>query len=1218
MNKILKVVCCILVFLLVVLYSWFLFILPRNVDLNVYKPVFQKFVLENTGVKFNCGNLKFTTSPFLEVGVKTDNLNLILPDNSKLFTAKSFSGKVFLPSLLLSTIHVSSAKFDSPKFNIEIVDSDRFRVAKTYEDLVNKRRQQRLAKKSFISEKFISKFPFDISKMKIIVSSLQMKDYNVLLEDTLAGHKLALQGEQLDLGYFDGKTAKIKTEAKLLSDNQANISAKIDIDTFLPDLSKLEQEEEDFEAVYKLPFVNPVLAYRNYNLKSNINSKLKIRKDHKDKKIKMYGFVNVEDTTITMSGLELPKSYFRLHSNGTLENIDTKLYVTDKEYINLMGSVDYGMTPYVDLKLKSPKVRLVNILNVAKAYLDTVHIKNDIEYMAASGYVLANASLKTDFTDIVSSGKVIVREGNIIDKNIKLLVNDINANFFFDNNVFQVVDTRALINNHPIKLSGRIDNNSIANFSIIGDKIPLPGLYKAFAPKNMKSTLDLVSGFVSVNAQLTGEIKDVAALLEVDLDNLVLKDPQGNFVLSNSSSHLGIANSLGKLKGRIKNSGFNLLLPKSNSVVHNDLLTVDIDNRLLKTNNSIIKFNNRSEIEVFGNIKNVLSNPEAKFWIDGKMASTDLIKLLDKDQVKYFDMKGAIPVKVLIKFINDRLVIVAQAQADNMNYITPVNLAGVVGKQSIFQILIEKKNDIIKLNKSGLFVKSKSTPFVSDLRENLSGAKEIISLRAMVSNLNTTPFINVIKLSVPKSLVGSLSIFKKSHFVFGGGLYIFGEFDDPHINGTFNVRDFSIPEVLTSIRHIVVNFSNNDINILFNDVNVNGSDANIEVNTSWNLLKRNVLSNVSLASRFLEIYKVQSAMMRLSNVLSSSTRDGSGFDYEILKGNFKIKNIKTLKSVMYNTSGHLALLDNVLYLSDLKTNFLGGNISGEVSNNLKLNEFKAKLNGKNFNVEKLFAEIFNMKDVLSGVLNFKINITCRGSKYEECLKSLKGYTDFNVRNGKLGPFGKFENFLMAENVRNNSILSSNVGIILPDIVEIDTSQFNYMFGHLVFNRGLAKLQPVKTQGRVMSMNITGVVDLLDDSAELKLNGKVSSDFAENLGALYALNPSVISKLDKETDLVKDFANYSGVISEKELHLIPHINSASNENEIAIFEVLLHGDTRLPLKMIKSFKWLASEEDMEKAKLHIEKFGAPEVINETKGEPSEIVPEKLQNEVIDNE
>ena len=93
-----------------------------------------------------------------------------------------------------------------------------------------------------------------------------------------------------------------------------------------------------------------------------------------------------------------------------------------------------------------------------------------------------------------------------------------------------------LINNRPLKVSGKIDANSIANFNIEGDKIPLKGLYLAFAPRDIKRDYDLQSGILTLNAKVVGEIKDIAAILKSDLENLIVRDRAGNFVISNKSS----------------------------------------------------------------------------------------------------------------------------------------------------------------------------------------------------------------------------------------------------------------------------------------------------------------------------------------------------------------------------------------------------------------------------------------------------------------------------------------------------------------------------------------------------------------------------------------------------------------------------------------------------------------------------------------------------------
>ncbi len=1198
MKKYFKVLGYILLTILVCLYLSFLFILPRKIDLNVYKPDIQKFVVEHTGLNIDYDSINVITTPLLEAGVKTSNTKVTLPDNSVLFSADSFKGKVFLPGLLWLSVNVSCADVEKPKLNVEILNSEKFKVAKVYEDLVNKRRQERRLKPSLVDESEITQLPFDMSKIKVRVPALKLNNYSAMIDDVSAGHKLTLQGEQLKLGYFNGKNVKLKTKAEFLSDNDTNITANIDIDSFIPEFLPAEQEEEDNEAVFELPFVNPVTAYRDYNLKSIINSKLKIRKDKNDEKFRMYGFVDIEGTTVTMSGLQLPESYFRLHSKGTLSEIETNLYVTDKEFINLEGTIDYGKNPYLDLSLKSPKVHLANILKITKAYLDTIHIKNDIEYMSASGYLLANANLKTDFTDIISTGKVVVRGGNIVDKNIGLLFNDINANLFFDDNVFKVTDTHALINNHLLELAGKVDSNSIANLYIKGDRIPLPALYTAFAPRDIKQAYNLISGFLTINAKITGEIKDIAALWESDLDNLVLRDRKGNFILSNSSAHFGIANSLGKIRGRIKNKGFKLVLLKTNSEIRNDLLTVDIDNKLIKANKSNFKLNNNSQIAFSGSVENYISNPESKFFTDGHFAASDLGHLLGKQIAPYFDIKGVLPCKASFRAKGKKINLIAQVKANEVNYITPVKFEEFAGKQTILQFMLEKNGDTIKVNRTGLYTSNdKSRSFVNNLPANLVGTREVVAVRAMVSNLSTNPFINIIKITIPKTLNGSIHIFKNSKFTLGGQVYIFGTPQEPHINGNFDIRNLHIPEIFTSIRHIAIDLHPKNVNAILNDVDANGSDFKVSLNTTWNLLPKLVLSEVNVSSRFANADKLNKTAQSLMKVLPSSSgasAKNADIPVEIRRGSIKFKKLVSGKLVVLNTTARLSLLKNILYLNKLKTNPLGGQVHGDVSMNLLSTRLDAKVYGKNFSIEKVLLDVLNMKDTLSGNLKFAADISMKGLSVEEQMKTLKGSVDFDVKNGQLGPFGKFENFLMAENIRDNAFFSSTIGSVISDIVTVDTSHFNYMYGRLTFADGVAEVAPLKTQGDVMSMYVAGKVNLLDNSADLKLRGKLASSFSDKLGPLANINPINLVKNTPGLNIVaaKTFMVFCEVLSEEEMRAIPHLGAGKSDDYATKFQIKLHGDTRKPLKMIKSFKWLALDSEIESAQDFVDTIPTP--------------------------
>ena len=119
--------------------------------------------------------------------------------------------------------------------------------------------------------------------------------------------------KELVLGYFNGKTAKVKTNASILSDGQTNVAANIDIDSFIPEPSKLDEEDDKMQRA-EVPYANIVEIYRTYDLKTNADLKLKIRQ--KNEEYKLNGYANVDDFTLKLANYTLPKSYAHLKFKG--------------------------------------------------------------------------------------------------------------------------------------------------------------------------------------------------------------------------------------------------------------------------------------------------------------------------------------------------------------------------------------------------------------------------------------------------------------------------------------------------------------------------------------------------------------------------------------------------------------------------------------------------------------------------------------------------------------------------------------------------------------------------------------------------------------------------------------------------------------------------------------------------------------------------------------
>lgn len=1195
MYKFLKITGYVFLSILLCLYLTFLFILPKAINVNTYKSQIQQSVKDNTELVVDFDNIEVLTTPFLEAGAKVKNLSVKLPDGSILFSADSIKGKVFLPSLLWLSVRVTGAEVNSPYLNVEIMNGEKFKVSKIYEDIINKQRAERRANPQKNIEEENS-LPFDISKIKVFVPNFKLNNYNVVVNDLKAKHKLTLCGEDLKLGYYNGEYAKLKTNAKFLSDDVVNITANLDIASFIPKFTPSEVEEDD-EAVFALPFINPVLAYRDYNLKSDINSKITVKQNKKDKKISAKGYLNIDNTTLTLSGLELPKSYFNVLAKGQTLDIDTNLYVTDVENLALSGQINYGKKPYTDISVKASKLHFANILTIVKAYMDTIHIKNGIENMSASGYLQSDFRVKTDFKSLESQGNFVIRDGNIYDRNVGLLFENINANFLLDNNMLQVKDTHVLINKHPLSVSGKIDETSLADVKVNADRIPLKGLYLAFAPKDIKNSYNLNSGCLTLKAKLTGEIKELIALAKVEVEDFVFTDKLSNFVVSNKSARFGIINTPDLLRGKFKNQGFRLTIPATKSVIYNDLLVADIDDKDIILKDSSINLNAKSNVNFNAKVLNYLANPDVKMVADGILYDMDLKTLVGDSIAPYLHSKGGIPLKVNFGSKGKKMKAVVQLQSDAESFITPVTIDQFRGKNILAQLLIEKNADVIKVYKSGLFVRKSHAKFRDELSTNLLNAKEIVGVRAMVSNLSTTPFINLLKITLKEDLNGTICVFPKSRFTASGKIHAYGKIEEPKFFGSFNLRNISIPELLTHIRNVTLEMNVSDIVLNLRDIVANGSDFNVDILTNLSLLKNSKIKDIRLNSRLIDLDKLMQVSSVVLNNLpksqSSSASEPADIPVEVQNGSINIRKITTGDIVVKNTTGKLSLFDNVLYLRNLQTHPIGGNVIGDASMNLVTTDMSAKLVGSGFDMEKVMLDAMQMKDMLSGDMNFIADVSLSGATMLEQMKSLKGYVDFNIKNGQLGPFGKFENFLMAENIRENPFFSSTIGSIITNIVTIDTSHFNTLYGHLTFKDGFAEISPIKSQGNVMSMYIAGKVGLIDNSADLKLRGKLGSMISDSLGPLANINPVNLIKNTPGLNVVaaKTFAIFCESVSQEEMDALPELSDKSDDYATK-FQIVLRGDTRKPLKMIKSFKWLALNSDIESAQNFVDTIPIP--------------------------
>ncbi len=1180
MKKFFKILGSCVLGILILVYLCFLFIIPNAIDINKFKPDIQKLVKEHAGLDINFENAKIITTPLLGAGIKTENISVKLPDASLLFSADSLKTRIALPSLFLLTVKVSCLEVNKPFINLEILNDKQYKVVSLIEDILNGEKEQKLD--SGENPENSQKGWFNPEWIRIKVPNAVLNDYYVLVNDLKSKHCLKLKGEELHLGYFNRKTAKIKTHAELFNDDNKNIDIIADINTFLPKPApKLDSEDDKAERI-DIAFVNAVTMFRNYDPKFNVDTKIKVRKGETG--ITSYGHFNLEDLTLKISNITIPNSYLRAKCFGTSVNLDSNLYLTKEQNLELLGKLNYGKHPSTDMNIKTANIKFNDLLNLGRAFLDSLSIKHELGNYIANGSVKANCHIKTNFKHLHSTGSVNVNDGGLIVKGIGKVVTGANINVLLDNSILEIKDSNLYINNSPISINGKIDEKSIADITIKADKIPLNMVFNSFAPRKIRNAYNFRSGDATFNLGIKGKLKNAIATMKIGVDNLNLGDRALNFVITDKKFDGEFFANSKTLSGILKNEGLNVTLPKTGSNIFVPEFETEISNGNIIIKNNKLKFNDSSEITYSGSIVNYLKPKTINLSAHGELSTSDIVKLLGKELKPYIHSSGKLPINITMNGDNKKQTLLFQTITDKENFITPVDFDELQGKTVILQSVVDFKGNRTKIKKTGFYER---TVTVDEKGNEIINLNEIIGIDGTIAGDR----INLIKITMPNTLNGKIFVFPNSKFNLSGRAFVFGETSNPRLRGSFAIQTLSIPELLTDIRNLSLRFRGQEADINIDDLLMNGSD--MQIKTTLSLLPSPVINvtNLNIVSRYLNVDKLMKVVERTmkyvpaSSSATASSSQTADIPVDIRNGYINFARIITGNIDIKNTTSRLALHRNVLYLNNLRTTAFEGNVKGDISVNLLTMLLNIKLNGENVDVEKAMFDAAGMKDMLSGSADFNTDISLQGTTINEQMKSLKGTVDFLVKDGQFGPFGKIENMILAENIRESKFFQTFIGTMLSGLLSVDTTHFSELNGALKFEDGICYIEPITSSGDILSLHLFGNFNLLENQIDMKVRARMASLISNLLGPISAINPVnlVNSAASMNVVTAKAFSLFCETVPAEEIENLPSFSNSYVDNSATKFQIVVRGDVAKPLTLVKSFKWLTTQMEFARAK-----------------------------------
>jgi hypothetical protein len=281
-----------------------------------------------------------------------------------------------------------------------------------------------------------------------------------------------------------------------------------------------------------------------------------------------------------------------------------------------------------------------------------------------------------------------------------------------------------------------------------------------------------------------------------------------------------------------------------------------------------------------------------------------------------------------------------------------------------------------------------------------------------------------------------------------------------------------------------------------------------------------------------------------------------------------------------NTTARMTLLRNILSLRRLNTNIFKGRVSGDIDVDLLSTQVNVDLKGENIDVAKAMLDAAGMKDMLSGTARFSVVLSIDGTATtpEAQMKGIEGDINFIVENGQFGPFGKIENLIIAENIRESQFFQTALGGVINSLTSIDTTHFAELIGHLNLEKGVCHIDPITSLGNVLSLHIFGDFDLIQNRADMKVRARMASIISKVLGPLNAINPINLMNSAASLNVVtaKAFSLFCEVVPSDELENLPSFANKYVDSGAAKFQLVVRGDVAKPLTLVKSFKWLTSQ------------------------------------------
>ena len=301
----------------------------------------------------------------------------------------------------------------------------------------------------------------------------------------------------------------------------------------------------------------------------------------------------------------------------------------------------------------------------------------------------------------------------------------------------------------------------------------------------------------------------------------------------------------------------------------------------------------------------------------------------------------------------------------------------------------------------------------------------------------------------------------------------------------------------------------------------------------------------------------------------------ANFDGPILNGKATARSFKFGGIIADNISSDFSLVDyDDFCLNNIVATAFSGKINGNISYSIQDAITGVDLTGETLNSTDAINGAVGIKNALTGLLDFNAKLSMQGVTDKDIIKSMKGNVSFNINDGRFMGIGRLENLVAAQNVSSNSILKAAISSLSYLSTIQETNKFKSISGDMIFSNGVANISNIKVAGPLMSYFVSGTYNILPNSANLVILGRLEAKVVSCLGVLGDLSAekllSNIPKLGALTSSI--FKQLTSDPASENIALIPALTGGSNTYKD--FKVIFNGPVE-STSSVRSFKWLST-------------------------------------------